>query len=97
MWARITTFQFPADDVDKAIAQLHRVADGFLAERGLKRLDLLVNRRTGAAVTFTCWESEEALRASEDDAERARSDVVLEVLGWIQDVEEYELLRDEQL
>jgi len=97
MWARVTTFVFPADDVDKAVEQLNHAVDAFLLQPGLSRIDVLVNPRSAAAVTISLWESEEAMKATDDDAEHLRSHIVLEVLGWIDLVSEYELMRTEQV
>ncbi|MGI8478625.1 MAG: hypothetical protein ACR2M2_02000 [Gaiellaceae bacterium] len=71
--------------------------DAFLLQPGLSRIDVLVNPRSAAAVTISLWESEEAMKATDDDAEHLRSHIVLEVLGWIDRVSEYELMRTEQV
>jgi hypothetical protein len=44
-------------------------------------------------MTITLWESEDAMRASEDEADRLRQDIALELIGWVQSVDEYELVR----
>jgi quinol monooxygenase YgiN len=93
MWARVTTFIFPGDDVEEAVAQLDRAVDSFLGQPGLRRIDVLVNPRSGAALTVSLWDSEEAMKASEDEADYLRRDIALEVLGWVRDVSEYELVR----
>jgi heme-degrading monooxygenase HmoA len=95
MWARITTFQFPADEVETAIGQLNAAVDAFSGQPGIERFDVFVNRRTGAGITITFWKDREALKASEDEADRLRGEIALEVAGWIQSVEEYELVRSE--
>jgi heme-degrading monooxygenase HmoA len=95
MWARVSTFQFPPDDLDRAIQQFDAAVDAFAGQPGLVRADVLVNRRTGAGITISVWESHEAMKGSEDEADRLRADIALELVGWIQAVEEYELVRSE--
>ena len=95
MWARVSRYQFPATDVDRAVDELNRGLESFLSQPGLSRADVLVNRRSGAGVTITVWESEDAMKRSEDEADRLRRNVALEVTGWIEDVSEYELIRSE--
>ena len=95
MWARVSTFALPADDVDKAIEQFNRVVDAFLGQPGLKGVDVFLNRSSARAFTVTLWESKEAMTASEETADRLRSEVAHEALGWIDRVDEYELIRTE--
>jgi hypothetical protein len=91
---RVTRFQFPAADAERAVEQLNVALDR-LSKKGLERVDILVNSKTGAAITVALWESEEALTASEAEAEEIRSELALELTGWIQGVERYELVRSE--
>jgi heme-degrading monooxygenase HmoA len=93
MWARVTTYQFPPDEVDHAVVQFNLAMDSFASQPGLERADVLVNRKNGAGITITVWNSREAMKASEDEADRLRSEIALEFAGWIQAVEEYELAR----
>jgi heme-degrading monooxygenase HmoA len=83
----------PLEDPEKAVAQLNGAVDAFAGQPGLERVDVLLNRRSGAAMTITVWESEEAMRRSDDDADRLRGHLTLEALGWIDRVSEYELVR----
>jgi hypothetical protein len=92
---RVTRFQFPAADVQKAVEQLNGALDR-LSKEGLERIDILVNPKTGAAVTVGVWETEDAMKASEEEAEQIRSEVALELTGWIQEVEQYDLVRSER-
>jgi heme-degrading monooxygenase HmoA len=93
MWARVSTYVFPEADVEKAAQQLDQAAAAFAGQPGLERGYVLLNRRSGAALTITVWESEEAMKASEEVAERLRGQVTLEALGWVDRVNEYELVR----
>jgi hypothetical protein len=93
MWARVTTFVIPADAVDRAIEEIDKAIAAFREKPGLVRIDLYANRRSGATITISLWETEEAMRASDEDAEHSREDITLEVIGWTQQVAEYELIR----
>ena len=95
MWARVTTFQFPPDEVDHAVERFNAAVDAFASQPGLERVDVFVNHRTGAGITITLWTSQDAMKASEDEADRLRGEIAVELVGWIQAVEEYELVRSE--
>jgi hypothetical protein len=95
MRVRVTKFQFPATDVEKAVEQLNGALDG-LSKEGLERVDILVNPRTGGAITVAVWKTEDALKASEEEAEQIRSELALELTGWIQEVERYDVVRSER-
>lgn len=97
MWARVSTFILPSEDVEKVIQEFDGVVDAFLGQPGLKGVEVFVNRKSAHAMTVTLWENEEAMKASEEDADRLRSHVTLELLGWIDRVDEYELIRTEQM
>lgn len=95
MWARVTRYQFPVAEVEKVIDQFNAAADAISAESGLRRVDVLVSRKSGAGISISVWESVEAMQASEDAADRLRQDLALELIGWIQSVEEYELVKSD--
>jgi hypothetical protein len=59
---------------------------------GLESLDVYINRRNGTALTVSVWREYDAMRAASDDADAAREDVALETLGWVERVDEYELV-----
>ena len=61
---------------------------------GLERLEVYINRRNGTALTVSLWSEYDAMRAASDDADTAREDVALETLGWVERVDEYELVDD---
>ena len=95
MWARVTRYQFPVAEVEKVIDQFNAAAEAISAESGLKRVDVLVSRKSGAGLSMSVWESVEAMKASEDAADRLRQELALELIGWVQSVEEYELVRSD--
>jgi heme-degrading monooxygenase HmoA len=97
MWVRASSYALPVTDLDRAIEKFNQGVDAFLQQPGLRRIEVFVNRDNGAAMTVTHWASKEAMNASAEYAEHLREDVVLEVIGWTQRVNEYELVRTEEL
>jgi hypothetical protein len=97
MWARVSRYQFPAAEVERVIDYINASADAFSPQPGLKRLDVFVSRKSGAGISVTVWESIDAMKASEEEANRVREDIALELIGWIESVEEYELVRSDSL
>jgi heme-degrading monooxygenase HmoA len=91
MWARVSTYQFPSDDVDSTIERFNQ-ALGELKEPGLERAELLVDRASAKALTITVWESEDALQASVEAANRLRSSAADAAGGTIVDVAHYEVV-----
>mgnify|MGYP003292413693 CR=1 FL=1 len=97
MWARVSRYQFPAAEVERVIEQFDAAVGAISSQPGLKRVDVLVSRKSGAGITISVWESAEAMKASEDEADRLRQEIAVELIGWIQSVEEYELVRSDGL
>jgi heme-degrading monooxygenase HmoA len=97
VWVRVSRFQLPAGDREKVLEQFHYVVDAFGEQPGLRQVDVWVHPRSGAALTVTTWESEEAMKASEDQADSLRSHIAMEVLGWVDRVDEYEVVRSDVL
>lgn len=91
MWARVSTYQLPADDVDAAIERFNQ-ALGDVNEPGLERAELLVDRSSGKALTITVWNSEETRQASVEAANQIRSDAANAASVSIMDVSNYEIL-----
>jgi heme-degrading monooxygenase HmoA len=92
VFARVSTFTGTSDEVDEAIRQ----AREDLVPR-LEQLDgfrggyVLVDRQNGKTLAVTLWESEEAMRASEEEANTLRSEAA-EALGTqMVGVERYEV------
>jgi heme-degrading monooxygenase HmoA len=97
MWARVSRYQFPAAEVERVIEQFDAGVDAISSQPGLKRVDVLVSRKSGAGITISVWENAEAMKASEDEADRLRQEIAVELIGWIQSVDEYELVRTEKI
>lgn len=73
MHARVTRLSGSPDDVDGGVSNFRENVVPFTREQGGKGALLLVDRQTGAAVAITLWEDEEALRASEEQANALRA------------------------
>src|SRR5829696_3868403 len=90
MHARLTTIEAPPDRIDDAtrhvqeqiLPQLQQL-DGFIALR---------DRGSGRVRGVALWESEEALRATDEAAARIRGGVVEATGGTVASVENYEVV-----
>ncbi len=73
MYARVNTFQGPPDRIDESIRTVReQVLPQLQGQDGFKGLIGMVERQAGKVIGVTLWESEEALRASEEEADRLR-------------------------
>ena len=73
VYARVSTLEGPPDLIDEGLRQAREVVlprgrqmDGF------KGMIALGDRQSGKRLGITFWESEEAMRASEEEANRVR-------------------------
>ena len=98
MYARVTTIQGPPESVDesiivtreKALPQARQIS-------GFEGALSLVDRTTGKGLSITLWESEEALRTSDEAANQIRSDAVAAITGAeVVSVDRYEVVIDER-
>jgi heme-degrading monooxygenase HmoA len=96
MFARVSSYQFSADQADQAVQAFNTVINPLRQLDGAKGAYLLVDRSSGRALTITLWESEKALRASEEAANKLRGDATGSAGGTVQDVERYEVALYEQ-
>jgi heme-degrading monooxygenase HmoA len=91
MWARVSTYKLPADDLEGAIERFSQ-ALGEVQEPGLERAELLVDRSSGKALTITVWDSEETLLSSVEAANRIRSGAAEAASVSIEDVAHYKII-----
>ena len=88
MFARVSTFAGSPDQVDESIREgREQIVPAVRQIRGCKGLLYLVDRTTGKAMSVTLWETEEAMRMSEQAADQIRGESV--------QVERYEVAIDE--
>lgn len=91
MYARTTTLQSNKDSIDAGMAN---VRDNVMSELqgidGYVGLSLLVDRASGRCIATTAWETEEAMRASDEAAREIRQRAA-EAFGGEPDVAEWEI------
>ncbi len=95
MHARVSTFQGPTDpeQVEEGLRYARqnilpqaRQMDGFKGILGL------LDRQSGKSLTVTLWESEQAMRTSEEEANRLRQESAEATSEMVEDVEHYEII-----
>lgn len=100
MWARMTTFQGPAGQSEEDVAKntqimKEQVLPSARKLPGFEGVLSLVDRDAGKGITITLWESEEALRQSEEAANTIRSQAAELSDGNVASVERFEVTVDE--
>ncbi|MDT5350999.1 MAG: hypothetical protein QOH91_4286 [Mycobacterium sp.] len=91
MYARSSTIQTQPSAIDAGIAHVRDAVMPALGSiEGFTGLSLLVDRSSGRCIATSAWESEEAMRASEQSVRPVR-DQVAEILGGTAQVEEWEI------
>jgi len=67
MFARVATFQWKIDTLDRA-SKLYQgsVIPAVKAQKGFRSVHLLVDRKTGKVVTIAFWDSEKDMMATEE-------------------------------
>lgn len=75
MFARVNTFEGPPEQMDESLRQVReQVLPQLKQQDGFKGLIALGDRQSGKVLGVTLWESEEAMRTSEEAAKRLRSE-----------------------
>ena len=91
MYARSTTIQAQPSSVDAGIAHVRdTVLPALEGTDGCLGLSLLVDRKSGRCIATSSWESDEAMRASEESI-RPMRDQAAELFGGSAQVEEWEI------
>jgi heme-degrading monooxygenase HmoA len=76
MFARVSEITGPIDQLDRGIAGFRdQVVPAVRGMNGFVRAYLLVDRASGKTLAISVWETEEAMRASEEAAGRLRAAV----------------------
>jgi heme-degrading monooxygenase HmoA len=71
MFARVTTYEGPPDQLDQGLNHSReRILPAVRNVAGFSGILFLADRETGKALTITLWESEKAMRDSEEEAKR---------------------------
>ena len=91
MHAHSTTVLAHPESIDAGIAHIHdEVMPALLGVDGCVGLSMLVDRRSGRCIVTTAWQSQEALRAGQEQLRPVR-DRVAEILGGQPQVAEWEI------
>jgi hypothetical protein len=91
MYARSTTLQAQSSSIDAGIAHVRdSVMPALEGIDGCVGLSLLVDRTSGRCIATSSWESEEAMRASEESIRPIREGAA-ELFGGSAQVEEWEI------
>ena len=91
MYARSTTFGGRPANIDAGIAFVKNEAAPMLEKvEGCRGLSLLVDRETGQCIATSSWDSEAAMRASDDQLRPIR-DRGRDILGGSMEVDEWEI------
>jgi heme-degrading monooxygenase HmoA len=96
MHARVSTIQGSPGKVDDVLRQTQEQTLPQLQKmEGFKGFVALADRQSGKMLGVSFWESEEALRATEQAASSVRSGAAETADGMVAGVEEYEVLVNE--
>jgi heme-degrading monooxygenase HmoA len=92
MHARVSIFEGSPDQIDDSLRQAReQVLPRAKEMDGFKGLIALGDRQSGKTLGITLWESEEAMRASEEAANRLREESAEAGGGTVAGVERYEV------
>ena len=91
MYARSTTFHGRPDNIDAGIAFVKNEVAPMLDQiEGCRGLSMLVDRGTGMCIATSSWESEAAMRGSDEQLRPSR-DRGRDILGGSMQVDEWEI------
>jgi heme-degrading monooxygenase HmoA len=92
VYARISTLEGSPEHIDEGLRQVREnVLPQIQQQEGFEGMVALADRQTGKTLRITFWASEEALKASEEAADRLREDSAEAMSDTIADVERYEV------
>jgi heme-degrading monooxygenase HmoA len=92
MFARVSRYQEDIDKIDEATRlSQEKILPQVESMAGFLGVTTLANRTTGETLSITYWESEDAMRASEEEANRLRAESTAFADGEILGVDRYEV------
>ena len=92
MFARMSTLEGPPDQMDEGLRYVREQVLPLMQQQdGFKGFIALGDRQSGKLIGVSLWESEQAMRASEEAGDRARGDPAEVVSASGVDVERYEV------
>ena len=93
MFARVSRLQEPIDNIDESVRQFReKIIPQVETMTGFLGLESMVDRATGETLSITYWESEDAMRDSEAEANRVREEAAQIAEGEIRSVDRYEVV-----
>jgi len=91
MVARLSTYDGPAEEIDRMRDSFERLTDELRGMDGFEDAFLLVDRDSGSAITLTLWDNQAAVEASAERAEQMRQEVASAASHEIKSVDNYEV------
>ena len=92
MFARVSTYQGDPGQIDQGLAyDLENILPKVNQIDGFEGLYYLVDRESGNALSMTLWESEQTMRASEEEANRLRTESAESASATVESVQRYEV------
>jgi heme-degrading monooxygenase HmoA len=92
LFARVSTFEGSPEQVDQLTRYAtERVVPALHELEGFNGVLGLADRQSGRVIAVTFWETEEALRASEEEANQLRDDSAQAASETVASVERYEV------
>jgi heme-degrading monooxygenase HmoA len=92
MHARMSILEGPADQVDEGMRYVREQVLPLMQQQdGFKGFIVLNDRQSGKIIGVSFWESEQAMRASEEVGDRTRSESAEATGGTVAGVERYEV------
>ena len=92
MFARVSTYQGDPGQIDQGLAyDIENILPKVNQIDGFEGLYYLVDRESGKALSMTLWESEQTMRASEEEANRLRTESAESASATVESVQRYEV------
>jgi heme-degrading monooxygenase HmoA len=92
VYARVSMFEGSPDQIDEFLRQSReQVLPQAKQDEGFKGIIALTDGQSGKLLGITLWESEEAMRATEQDANQLREESAEASGGTVAGVERYEV------
>jgi hypothetical protein len=92
MYARASEFHGPPEQLEEGLRYARAAVLPTIGQSpGFKGLIGLIDWENGKAITFTLWESEAAMRASEEEAAKLRSNVAEQIGERVTGVERFDV------
>ncbi len=92
MFARVSTYQGDPGRIDEGLEHARKnIVPRAQQLDGFRGLYYLIDRESGKALSITLWETEEALRATEEEANRLRHEGAQAYAASVESVERYEV------